>query len=47
MLNSIEMLSINEVVKASDVVSHSEKKRKFEYDLNDKAARAKLLKGAK
>ena len=47
MSKPIEFLSIDEVVKESEVIAYCEKKRTFEYNLNEKAAKAKLLKGAK
>jgi hypothetical protein len=44
---SIEMNSIEDIVDASEIMKTSENRRTFEYNLNDKAAKAKLLKGAK
>ena len=47
MSKPIEFESIDELVKDSEVINYSEKKRKFQYDLNEKATRAKLVKEAK
>ena len=44
---AIECLSVADLVKDSEVINYSEKKRTFDYDLNEKAAKAKLLKGAR
>ena len=46
-MNSIQMNSVEDIVKASEVLITSRTKRNFEYNLNDKAAKGKLLKGAK
>ena len=47
MAKAIEFTSIDEFVKDSEVINYSDKKRKFEYDLNEKSAKSKLIKGAK
>ena len=44
MSNSIEFSSIDDIVKDSEVVNYIEKGRMFNYDLNEKAAKSKLLK---
>ena len=41
------MMSIQDQVKSSEVVARSDYARDFNYVLNDKASKAKLLKGAK
>ena len=47
MVKAIEMPSIEDIVKESEVMSYSENKRTFKYELNAKSATAKLIKGAK
>ena len=47
MSNSIEFSSVEELVKDSEVVDYSEKGRSFKYELNEKAAKSKLVKGAR
>ena len=47
MASAIEMTCIEDFVKGCDLVKYREKEREFEYKLNDKAAKAKLIKGAK
>ena len=47
MVTAIEATSMKEFVKDSEVMQSKEKSRRFEYELNDKAAKAKLVKGAK
>ena len=47
MAKSIELKSIDEIVKNSELINHNAGPRQFEYNLNDKNAKAKLLKGAK
>ena len=48
MEKAIEFANVNEVVKDSEASSLTKNKgRTFEYDLNDKNTKAKLLKGAK
>ena len=44
---AIEYQNVIDFVKDSEVSLYDEKERKFDYDLNDKSAKAKLLKGAK
>ena len=44
---ALEMKSIQELVEDSEVAIPTEIKRSFEYNLNAKAAKSKLLKGAK
>ena len=44
---AIEMKSIQEIVDASELAKSSENKRSFEYNLDDKTAKAKLVKGGK
>ena len=39
--------NISDLVKNSEISKHNEVKRTFEYQINDKAAKAKLVKGAK
>ena len=46
-LLSLEMEGIANLVNDSELLKSSENRRTFEYNLNDKAAKAKLLKGAK
>ena len=46
-VNSIEMHSIKDVVDDSEAIKVPENRRLFEYNLNDKNATAKLIKGAK
>ena len=46
-VNAIEMNSIQEVVDDSEVIKLPENRRIFEYNLNDKNAKNKLIKGAK
>ena len=46
-VNSIEMYSIKDVVDDSEAIKVPETRRHFEYNLNDKNAKAKLIKGAK
>ena len=47
MTNTIEMTSVENLVKDSETVTCRDTPRKFEYKMNDKAAKGKLLKGAK
>ena len=42
-----EVTTIDDHVKSSDLFKHSEGPRKFEYKLNDKLAKSKLVKAAK
>ena len=44
---AIDSESLTDLVKASQVVKSDGSERAHEYRLNDKAAKAKLLKGAK
>ena len=44
---SIEMKNVDDIVHDSEIMTISENRRTFEYNLDDKAAKAKLLKGAK
>ena len=44
---SIEYNSVEEVVKNSEIALNGEKQRFFQYELNQKQAKAKLIKGAK
>ena len=46
-MKALDFKSVQELIKDSEVVIPNEKKRSFEYNLNDKAAKSKLLKGAK
>ena len=46
-LKAPEMNSIQEFIEESELVKSKERKRHFEYNLNDKAAKAKLIKGGK
>ena len=47
MAKAIELGSIEDVVKDSELIDVDERRRQFEYKLNDKNAKSKLLKGAK
>ena len=47
MANAIEFTSVECLVKDSEVLVTREEARKFEYKLNDKAAKGKLIKGGK
>ena len=47
MANAIEFTSVEGLVKDSEVVVMRDEDRKFEYKLNDKAAKGKLIKGGK
>ena len=47
MANAIEFTSVEGLVKDSEVVATKDEVRKFEYKLNDKAAKGKLIKGGK
>ena len=47
MNNMIEFESIKDLVSHSETIGFGEKGRQFEYNLNEKNAKAKLLKGAK
>jgi hypothetical protein len=47
MANTIEIKSVEDLVKDSVIVNCTDTARKFEYKMNDKAAKGKLLKGAK
>ena len=48
MAKAIEMTSsIEDMIKDSEVIICIDKRRTFKYELNDKAAKAKLIKGAK
>ena len=44
---SIEMDGIKDIVEQSEIMKTEESRRTFQYNLNDKAAKSKLLKGAK
>ena len=44
---AIEMKSIQDVVDDSEILRTTENRRTFEYNLNDKNAKSKLVKGAK
>jgi hypothetical protein len=46
-IKQIDMNCIEDIVNDSEVMKSSENRRTFEYNLNDKAAKGKLLKGAK
>ena len=46
-MTAIEMKSIQDVVKDSEILRTAENRRTFEYNLNDKKAKGKLLKAAK
>ena len=46
-VKSLEMKGIQELVEESELVKPTEMKRTFEYNLDDKAGKSKLLKGAK
>ena len=46
-LEAPKMNSIQELIEESELVKSKERKRNFEYNLNDKAAKAKLVKGGK
>ena len=46
-IKPIEMQSIEEVVNDSETMRIPEGRRNFQYNMNDKAAKAKLIKGAK
>ena len=46
MAKAIEMHTIEEFVKLSEVMKDGESCRAFSYKLNDKAAKNKLIKGA-
>ena len=41
------MVGIKEIVQDSEVIKTGDNRRTFEYNLNDKAAKSKLLKGAR
>ena len=44
---ALEFTSVESLVKDSEVVTRREKVRSFEYKLDDKAVKSKLIKGAK
>ena len=46
-MSLVKLDSIDEIVKDSEIMKNDEIKRTFEYNMNDKAAKAKLVKGAK
>ena len=43
----LRMKSIENIVKDNELLKHEEKTRQFDYNVNDKAAKAKFVKGAK
>ena len=47
MMSLLKLDSIDEIVRNSEMLKIGENKRTFEYNMNDKAAKAKLVKGAK
>ena len=47
MSKAIEFETVEDFVMDSEVINRKDNRRTFEYDLDDKAAKAKLLKGAK
>ena len=47
MAKAIEMTSVENVVRDSELVKFSDTERVFDYKLNEKAAKGKLIKGAK
>ena len=47
MANCIEFKDVDSVVKDSEIVEYNDIKRNFKYKLNDKLAKAKMMKGAK
>ena len=46
-INGRDVIGIDNLVKDTEAVKRGEKKRVFEYKLDDKAAKAKMVKGAK
>ena len=46
-MSLVKFVSIDEIVKDSEILKNVENKRTFEYNMNDKVAKAKLVKGAK
>ena len=46
-LPAIELQGIDDIVKDSEMMKKTENRRTFEYNMSDKAAKGKLLKGAK
>ena len=46
-MSLVKLDSIEEIVKDSETLKNVENKRTFEYNMNDKSAKAKLVKGAK
>ena len=47
MMMSLQNSEVTNLVKDSEIAKQNEVKRTFEYNLNDKSAKAKLVKGAK
>ena len=47
MANAIEISSVDDLVKDSEIVNYKDTVRKFEFQLDEKAAKAKLVKNAK
>ena len=47
MANAIDVISVEELVKESELILTSDTGRKFEFKLDEKAAKGKLIKGAK
>ena len=47
MVEKVDFRSIDELVEVTEVTTFKGNVRKFEYELNDKSIKAKLVKGAK
>ena len=47
MAKTIEMINVDSVVRDSELEKHNDVPRGFEYNLDEKAAKGKLIKGAK
>ena len=47
MAKTIEMISVDSVVRDSELVKHIDVPRVFDYKMDEKAAKGKLIKGAK
>ena len=43
----MQFQNVEDIVKNSEIASFGDVKRNFKYELNDKNAKSKLLKGAK